>query len=59
MRPLTNNELEPCYSCPKGCRVFHDIGEYETVVCQCDEKVNGVCDCAEARADLQTLRRSC
>jgi len=36
---MTNNELEPCYSCPNGVRVWHDIGigndGYETVVCIC------------------------
>lgn len=42
-------DLEPCYSCPRGCRVWHDIGEYETVVCQCTEKVNGRCNCEGAR----------
>lgn len=42
----TNNDLEPCYSCPRGCRVYHDIGEYETVVCQCPDVKNGVCKCS-------------
>lgn len=41
---MTNNDLEPCYSCPRGCRIWHDIGGYETVTCQCKNKLAGYCD---------------
>ena len=44
----TNNELEPCYSCKHGMRVWHDVlfeRGYETVVCQCPNAGKGCDDC--------------
>ena len=50
---MTNNDLEPCYSCPRGCRIWHDIGEYETVICQCKNKLAGYCDCDAVKGASQ------
>lgn len=51
----TNNELEPCYSCPRGCRIWHDDynGEgYESVVCQCPNAGAGCDACNDPGAIL-------
>ena len=46
---MTNNELEPCYSCRYGCRVWHKPG-YESVVCQCPNAGAGCDSCNEPGA---------
>lgn len=57
---IARHELEPCYSCPRGCRIWHDVTPndgYETVVCQCPEKKNGRCNCADALEGHQIADR--
>ena len=49
---MTRNKLEPCYSCPNGRRVWHDIGEYESVVCVCPNVCKGCDDCKTPGAIL-------
>lgn len=51
----TNNELEPCYSCPHGCRIWHDDynGEgHESVTCQCPRAGVGCDECNDPGAIL-------
>lgn len=53
---VTNNELEPCYSCPRGCRVWLGVGVngdgYESVVCQCPIAGVGCDNCTDPGAIL-------
>lgn len=45
-------ELEPCYSCENGRRIYKTLGtEYigESVVCLCPLKKKGNCACEDAQ----------
>ena len=46
---LPRDYNNPCRSCPRSGTVWHEIGEYETVVCQCPDKIDGVCSCQGAQ----------
>lgn len=56
---LHRKELEPCYSCPHGCRIPHYIaGEFvgESVTCQCPEKDSaGRCQCDDAKRIIEKI----
>lgn len=52
---MHRQELEPCYSCPHGARIAHDIGGVfvgESVACHCPEKIHGQCTCSESSVDV-------
>lgn len=49
-------ELEPCYSCPHGIRIWHDLGGYESVVCGCERRNRAACSkCTNPGATIHLI----